>query len=92
MFYLGGGGEGGKGGEKRQKRPEHTAKESSVLSGGTQSTCTGQEGARSTHSAWKISLQIIKIWHQDNQLKTGLTKECAIKITAGLPTCAACYY
>lgn len=44
------------------------------------------------HPAWKISLQIIKIWQWEKQLKTGLTKECAIKITAGLPTCAVCYY
>lgn len=47
---------------------------------------------RHQHPAWKTSPQIINIWQREKQLKTGFTKECTIKITAGLPTCAVCYY
>lgn len=47
----------------------------------TQAQVRKEPAAPSVQNFTKIS----NIWQWEKQLKTGLSKECAIKITAGLP-------
>lgn len=74
--------------EKKMQTPtllslKRLPRDSWVIFVQTQTIRSVLEGVSSTQHG-KFSPQIIKIWSREKQLKTGLTQECAIKITAGL--------